>query len=86
MHLCKDWICFKFLNYHVNYLVKYVLYMCNCIHERTIKSSCILYLKTLMVGHGGSSAGSYLANPASPIPFHCAVIILFKSVPVHQLL
>ena len=38
-----------------------------------------------MVEHGGSSAGSYLADPTSPIPSHCAVIILFKSVPVHQL-
>ena len=42
-------------------------------------------LKTLMVGHEGSSAGSYLADPTSPIPSHCAVIILFKSVPVDQL-
>ena len=24
-----------------------------------------------MVGHGGSTAGSYLANPTSPIPSHC---------------
>ena len=31
-----------------------------------------------MVGHGGSSAGSYLADPSSPIPSHSAVIILFK--------
>ena len=38
-----------------------------------------------MVGHGGSSAGSYLADPTSPIPSHCAVIILPKGVPVHQL-
>ena len=38
-----------------------------------------------MLGHGGSSAGSYLANPTSPIPSHCAVIILFQSVTVHQL-
>ena len=30
-------------------------------------------------------ARTYLANPISPIPSHCAVIILFKSVPVHQL-
>ena len=45
----------------------------------------LLKLKTLMVGHGGSSAGSYLADPTSPIPSHCAVVILFKSVPVHQL-
>ena len=42
-------------------------------------------VKTFMVGHGGSSAGSYLADPTSPIPSQCAVIILFKSVPVHQL-
>ena len=38
-----------------------------------------------MLGHGGSSAGSYLADPTSPIPSHCAVIILLKSVPVNQL-
>ena len=45
----------------------------------------LLQLKTLMLGHGGSSAGSYLADPTSPIPSHCAVIILFQSVPVYQL-
>ena len=28
----------------------------------------------------------YLADPTSPIPSHCAVTILFKSVPVHELL
>ena len=27
-----------------------------------------------MVGHGGSSAGSYVADPTSPIPSHCASI------------
>ena len=31
-----------------------------------------------MLGHGGSSAGSYLADPTSPIPLHCAAIILFQ--------
>ena len=36
-------------------------------------------------GDGGSSAGSYLADPTSPIPSHWAVIMLFQSVPVHQL-
>ena len=45
----------------------------------------LLYLKTLMLGHGGSSAGSYLADPTSPIPSHSAVFILFQSVLVHQL-
>ena len=39
-----------------------------------------------MVGDGGSSAGSYLADSTSPIPSHYAVIIQLKSVPVHQLL
>ena len=29
-----------------------------------------------MVGHGGSSAGSYLADPTSPIPSHCASIVV----------
>ena len=38
-----------------------------------------------LLGHGGSSAGSYLADPTSPIPSHCTVIILFQSVAVHQL-
>ena len=28
-----------------------------------------------MVGHKGSSAGSYLADPTSPIPSHCASIV-----------
>ena len=28
-----------------------------------------------MLGHGGSSAGSYLADPTSPIPSHCASIV-----------
>ena len=36
-----------------------------------------------MVGYGGSSAGSYLADPTSPTPSHYAVIILFESIPVH---
>ena len=29
-----------------------------------------------MVGHGESSAGSYLADPTSPIPSHCASIVV----------
>ena len=52
-----------------------------------------------MVGHGGSSAGSYLADPTSPIPFHCASIVVTSTLrakmntsaislllPVHRLL
>ena len=33
-----------------------------------------------MVGDEGCSAGSYLADPTSPIPSHCAVNALFESV------
>ena len=35
-----------------------------------------------MVGHGGSSAGSYLADPASPIPSHCASIFVTSTLRV----
>ena len=42
-------------------------------------------LKPLCSGMGEVVAGSYLADPTSPIPSHCAVIILFQSVAVHQL-
>ena len=41
-------------------------------------------LETLMVGHGGSSAGSYLANPTSPIPSHCASIVVTSTVRVNM--
>ena len=34
-----------------------------------------------MLGHGGSSAGSYLADPTSPIPSHCAVITPVSKCP-----
>ena len=35
-----------------------------------------------MVGHGGSSAGSYLTDPISPIPSHCASIVVTSTVRV----
>ena len=35
-----------------------------------------------MVGHGGSSAGSYLADPTSPIPSHYASIVVTSTVTV----
>ena len=35
-----------------------------------------------MVGHGGSSAGSYLADPTSPIPSHCASIVATSTLRV----
>ena len=38
-----------------------------------------------MVGHGGSSAGSYLADPTSPIPSHCASIVVTSTVRVKGL-
>ena len=35
-----------------------------------------------MVGHGGSSASSYLADPTSPIPSHCVSIVATSTVRV----
>ena len=37
-----------------------------------------------MVGHGGSSAGSYLADPTSPIPSHCASIAVTNTLRVND--
>ena len=37
-----------------------------------------------MVGHGGSSAGSYLADPISPIPSHCASIVVTSTLRVNH--
>ena len=39
-----------------------------------------------MVGHGGSSAGSYLADPTSPIPSHCTSIVATSTLRVKPLL
>ena len=36
-----------------------------------------------MVGHGGSRAGSYLADPTSPIPSHCASIVVTSTLRVN---
>ena len=38
-----------------------------------------------MVGHGGSSAGSYLTDPTSPIPSHCASIVVTSTVRVNNM-
>ena len=35
-----------------------------------------------MVGHGRSSASSYLADPTSPIPSHCASIVVTSTLRV----
>ena len=35
-----------------------------------------------MVGRGGSSAGSYLADPIPPIPSHCASIVVTSTLRV----
>ena len=35
-----------------------------------------------MVRHGGSSAGSYLTDPTSPIPSHCASIVTTSTLRV----
>ena len=36
-----------------------------------------------MDGHGGSSAGSYLTDPTSPIPSHCASIVVTSTLRVN---
>ena len=36
-----------------------------------------------MVGYGGSSASSYLADPTSPIPSHCASIVATSTLRVN---
>ena len=37
-----------------------------------------------MVGYGGSSAGSYLTDPTSPIPSHCASIVVTSTLRVNR--
>ena len=37
-----------------------------------------------MVGHGGSSASSYLADPTSPIPSHCVSIVVTSTLRVNN--
>ena len=37
-----------------------------------------------MVRHGGSSAGSYLTDPTSPIPSHCASIVVTSTLRVNS--
>ena len=39
-----------------------------------------------MVGHGGSSAGSYLADPTSRIPSNCASIVATSTVRAKEVL
>ena len=39
-----------------------------------------------MVGHGGSSVSSYLADPTSPIPSHCASIVVTSTLRVNTLI
>ena len=50
-----------------------------------LKIYWLLELKTLMVGHGGSSAGSYLTDPTFPIPSHCASIVATSTLRVKDL-
>ena len=38
-----------------------------------------------MVGHRGSSAGSYLTDPTSPIPSHCASIVVTSTLRVKRI-
>ena len=62
-----------------------ILYWCQCVAFYLCISQCSksLHSSSLMVGHGGSSAGSYLADPTSPIPSHCASIVATITVRVN---
>ena len=55
-----------------------------CLEVEWVISDSYCSLKPLWSGMGGSSAGSYLADPTSPILCHCIAITLFKSVALHQ--
>ena len=37
-----------------------------------------------MVGHGGNSAGSYLADPTTSIPSHCASIAVTSTLRINE--
>ena len=37
-----------------------------------------------MVGHGGSRSSSYLTDPTSPIPSHCALIVVTSTLRVKE--
>ena len=39
-----------------------------------------------MVRHGGSSAGSYFGDHTSPIPFHCASIVVTSTLRVKMVI
>ena len=64
---CPSSFCFELLTLTVLNFWKFSSYCC---------------LKPLMVGHGGSSAGSYVTDPTSPIPSHCALIIATSTLRV----
>ena len=67
---------------------------CDCDHSSLLTLKALNFwkftsycsLKTLMVGHGGSSAGSYLVDPTSPIPSHCASIVATSTLRVNYCL
>ena len=43
------------------------------------------YCNLKPVGHGGSSVGSYLTDPTSPIPSHCASIVTTNTLRVIEI-
>ena len=49
-------------------------------------SKSIIIIIIITVGHGGSSAGLYLADPTSPIPSHRASVVVTSTVRVDTFL
>ena len=73
---CLEWQ----LHWTVCVIIVYILTL-KVLNFWKLTSYCSL--KPLWLGMGGSSAGSYLADPTSPIPSHCASIAVTNTVRVN---
>ena len=55
----------------------------HCLVPQLLRLILFLQYSLALVGHGGSSASSYLTDPTSPIPSHCASIVATSTVRVN---
>ena len=55
-------------------------------HCRPVVINILNNQRNNTVGHAGSSAGSYLADPTSPIPSHCASIVVTSTLRVNTMM
>ena len=75
-------LCLSFISHHPKQPCFSASHIFSVVKRGQLTLHCSL--KTLMVGHGGSSAGSYLTDPTSPIPSHCASIVATSTVRVNS--